>query len=113
MVAAGVGWNDTSRGFNFKDQGPDAVKMLLDAGADINAANRSGYTALHGAAYRGANEIVQILVDKGAKMDVKSKEGRMPVNMAEGMHIAPGGWVEHQDTAALLRQLMERRTASR
>ena len=54
----------------------------------------------------GANEVVKFLVDHGAKMDVKNKEGRMPVNMAEGMHIGPGGWVEHDDTVALFHKLM-------
>ena len=39
-------------------------------------------------------------------MDVKTQEGRIPVNMAEGMHIGPGGWVEHDDTVALMRKLM-------
>jgi hypothetical protein len=50
--------------------------------------------------------VVQFLVDHGAKMDVKNKEGRMPVNMAEGMHIGPGGWVEHDDTVTLFHKLM-------
>jgi len=53
----------------------------------VNAVNDEGYTALHGASFRDANEVIQFLVDHGAKMDVKNKEGRMPVNMAEGMHI--------------------------
>ena len=30
----------------------------------------------------------------------------MPINMAEGMHIGPGGWVEHEDIVALFRRLM-------
>ena len=68
-------------------------------GGDVNAANDVGYTALHGAAFRGTNEVVKLLVEKGARMDVKNQEGRLPVNMAEGMHIrAWHGWVEHDDT---------------
>jgi ankyrin repeat protein len=105
MVAAGVGWSD-GQSHGSQSDAPEALKLCLEWGNDVNAKNDVGYTALHGAAFRGANEVVKLLVDKGAKMDVKNQEGRLPVNMAEGMHIGPGGWVEHEDTAALLRKLM-------
>jgi ankyrin repeat protein len=105
MVAAGVGWSD-GQSHGSQSDAPEALKLCLELGGDVNAANEVGYTALHGAAFRGANEVVKLLVEKGAKMDVKNQEGRLPVNMAEGMHIGPGGWVEHEDTAALLRKLM-------
>jgi ankyrin repeat protein len=105
MVAAGVGWSD-GQSHGSPSNAPEALKLCLEWGGDVNAANDVGYTALHGAAFRGANEVVTLLVEKGAKMDVKNQEGRLPVNMAEGMHIGPGGWVEHEDTAALLRKLM-------
>jgi hypothetical protein len=105
MVAAGVGWSD-GQSHGSQSDAPEALQLCLEWGGDVNAANDVGYTALHGAAFRGANEVVKLLVEKGAKMDVKNQEGRLPVNMAEGMHIGPGGWVEHEDTAALLRKLM-------
>jgi uncharacterized protein len=105
MVAAGVGWSD-GQSHGSQSDAPEALRLCLEWGGDVNAANEVGYTALHGAAFRGANEVVKLLVEKGAKMDVKNQEGRLPVNMAEGMHIGPGGWVEHEDTAALLRKLM-------
>ena len=50
--------------------------------------------------------MIQFLVDHGAKRVLKNKGGRMPVNMAEGIHIGPGGWVEHDDTVALFHKLM-------
>src|SRR5580658_1171410 len=105
MVAAGVGWSD-GQSHGSQSEAPEALQLCLEWGGDVNAANDVGYTALHGAAFRGANEVVKLLVEKGAKMDAKSQEGRLPVNMAEGMHIGPGGWVEHEDTAALLHKLM-------
>ena len=105
MVAAGVGWSD-GQSHGSQSDAPEALKLCLQWGGDVNAANDVGYTALHGAAFRGANEVVKLLVEKGARMDAKNQEGRLPVNMAEGMHIGPGGWVEHEDTAALLRKLM-------
>jgi uncharacterized protein len=105
MVAAGVGWSD-GQSHGSQADAPEALKLCLEWGGDVNAVNDEGYSALHGASFRGANEVVQFLVDHGAKMDVKNKEGRMPVNMAEGMHIGPGGWVEHDDTVALFHKLM-------
>jgi len=105
MVAAGVGWSD-GQSHGSQTDAPEALKLCLEWGGDVNAVNAEGYTALHGASFRGANEVIQFLVDHGAKMDVKNKEGRLPVNMAEGMHIGPGGWVEHDDTVALFHKLM-------
>ena len=105
MVAAGVGWSD-GQSHGSPAEAPEALRLCIDWGLDVNAKNEVGYTALHGAAFRGANDVVKFLVDHGARMDVKNQEGRLPVNMAEGMHIGPGGWVEHEDTAALLHKLM-------
>jgi ankyrin repeat protein len=105
MVAAGVGWSD-GQSHGSQADAPEALKLCLQWGGDVNAVNDAGYTALHGASFRGANDVVQFLVDHGAKMDVKNKEGKSPVNMAEGMHIGPGGWVEHDDTVTLFHKLM-------
>jgi hypothetical protein len=105
MVAAGVGWPD-GQSHGSQSDAPEALKLCLEWGGDVNAVNDEGYTALHGASFRGANEVVKFLVDHDARMDVKNKEGRMPVNMAGGMHIGPGGWVEHDDTVALFHKLM-------
>jgi ankyrin repeat protein len=84
MVAAGIGWAG-----NFSQNAPDswmeAVQYCLELGADINAVeNRKGYTALHGAASRGDDEMVQYLVDRGARVDVLSKDGNSPADMAFG-----------------------------
>jgi uncharacterized protein len=105
MVAAGVGWSD-GQSHGAQAEAPEALRLCIEWGLDVNAKNDVGYTALHGAAFRGANDVVKFLVEHGARMDVKNQEGRLPVNMAEGMHIGPGGWVEHEDTAALLHKLM-------
>jgi hypothetical protein len=65
-------------------------------------------TALHGAAQRGANSIVKLLVERGARLDVKTKEGWTPFNVADGIQI--GGTLKNSpDTAALLRTLMTER----
>jgi ankyrin repeat protein len=105
MVAAGVGWSD-GQSHGSQADAPEAIQICLDHGADVNAVNDDGSTALHGASFRGAANVVELLVAKGARMDIKNKDGRMPINMAEGMHIGPGGWVEHEDIVALFRKLM-------
>jgi ankyrin repeat protein len=61
-----------------------AVKILLDAGADINAVNEADFTALHGAAFRGLNEVVQYLVERGANINARDFKGRTAYRMAEG-----------------------------
>jgi uncharacterized protein len=60
----------------------EVVKMILDAGADINAVNDQENTAVHLAAQRGSDKVVQYLVSRGAKLDLKNKQGKTPVEVA-------------------------------
>ena len=57
---------------------------MLARGADVNAANDLGETALHGAAQRGADKVVQFLADHGATLDAKNRRGRTPLDEAIG-----------------------------
>ena len=88
MAAAGVNWVFDQT----YDEGPkallEAVQLLSGLGMDVNAVNSMGLTALHGAANRGSDDIIRFLVDKGAKLDVKDKEGRTPLTWAEGVFLA-------------------------
>ena len=61
-----------------------AVRILLEAGADIDAVNEADFTALHGAAFRGLNEVVEYLVANGADIDARDFRGRTAYRMAEG-----------------------------
>jgi len=90
MAAAGVGWGggvdrrgrDTSGNevvANDADHALNAATLALDLGADANAANDAGDTAVHGAAAKGYDAIVQLLADKGARLDQKNKRGRTPL----------------------------------
>ena len=47
-----------------------------------------GVTAVMGAANRGSDDIIEFLVSKGARLDVKDKEGRTPLTWAEGVFLA-------------------------
>jgi ankyrin repeat protein len=101
MVAAGVGW-----GANFSVNAPDswlpAVRQCLELGLDVNQVDNRGYTALHGAAYIGNNDLIKVLVETGAKVDVKAKTGDSVADMANG----PNRFATpHPETVALLKKL--------
>ena len=61
-----------------------AVRALVEAGADVNAINEADFTALHGAAFRGINEVIEYLVTQGADIDARDFRGRTAYRMAEG-----------------------------
>jgi ankyrin repeat protein len=88
MVAAGLGRATFQPGLQRGMRSPgaeEAVKLLLDApGADVNAINEADFTALHGAAFRGLNEVIQILVERGANINARDFRGRTPYRLAEG-----------------------------
>ncbi len=101
MAAAGIGW-----AANWSVNAPlplvDAVKYCIELGIDINAADNRGYTALHGAAYLGNNDMVSDLLSKGAKVDAKSKAGDTVADMANG----PTRFGQpHLETVALLEKM--------
>ena len=82
----------------------EAVKLLLQAGADVNAVNEADFTALHGATFRGLNEVIEDLVAHGADIDARDFRGRTAFRMAEGakQSFQFQSWPE---TAELLNQL--------
>ena len=83
-----------------------AVAYCLALGLDVNAKDKNDLTALHGAAWRGDNEMVKFLVEKGAKLDVKSKKGWYVTDMANGVPAAGGNvQLEYPGTVALLIKL--------
>jgi len=68
-----------------------AVRLLLDRGADVNAAGANGSTLLHQSVNRGA-AFVRLLVEHGARLDVKDASGRTPLDIALGVPAAaPAG----------------------
>jgi ankyrin repeat protein len=88
MVAAGLGRATFQPGLQRgrRSQGAeDAVRILLEApGASINAVNEADFTALHGAAFRGLDEVIQLLVEHGANINARDFRGRTPYRLAEG-----------------------------
>ena len=119
MAAAGAGFMQ-GESPGTEAEALEATLLALELGNDVNATadfdegeeradlRFSGTTALHGAAQRGANSIVQLLIDRGARLDVKTRERWTPFNVADGIQIG-GTFKNFPETAELLRGLMTER----
>ena len=110
MLAAGLGRGTGAFNKDYATEAEllEAVKILVAAGADVNATNDTDETPLHYGA-QASDDIVRFLADKGAKLDAKDKQGRTPVEMAlgVGLHGHAGGPPNvREGTANLLRQLI-------
>ena len=112
MAAAGVNWVF----FQTFDEGPEklleVVRFCVELGQDVNAANSMGLTPIMGAANRGSDDIIQFLLEKGAKLDVKDKEGRTPMNWAEGVFLATNPAKPKPSSMDLIKKLMASSTSS-
>jgi ankyrin repeat protein len=60
----------------------ETAKYLVAHGADVNAVGQFGWTALHSASYQGLNDVIEFLVSKGAKMEVKDELGQTPLSIS-------------------------------
>ena len=107
MAAAGINWVMDQ---TYDEGAPallEAVKLCYDLGMNVNDTNSMGLTAIDGAANRGSDEIIKFLVEKGAKLDVKDKEGRTPLNWAEGVFLATHPAEAKPSSIALIQKLVE------
>ena len=119
MAAAGVNWVvgqtypalATLAGSASPSTWLQAVQLCLELGGDVNAVNAMGLSAIHGAANRGSDDIIELLARRGAKLDLKDKEGRTPLTWAEGVFLATNSPVAKPSTIALIRRLLGESTA--
>ncbi len=107
MAAAGVGTLAPGEEAGTEDEALEAVKLALELGGDVNAVGDNGETAMHGAAYKSVPRVVQLLADKGARIEVwnrEDKHGSTPSSIAEGHR--PGNFKPAPETLAALHRVM-------
>ena len=119
-VAAGIGWVEGIT-YEWSPKSTfEAVKMLIDLGLDVNLQADTGRTAMHGAAHKGRSDVVQILFDHGARVEVRdygntdNRGGKLavhtwqPVDYADGLvRVGVQSAIGHPETGELLRKLMK------
>ena len=123
-AAAGIGWVEGVTYERSREENVEAVRMLLDLGLDPNHANGEGRTPLMGAALKGRNPVIQLLVDRGARLDVRDRGSRdterigsvaagytwQALDYAEGLvRVGVQGAIAYPETAAFIRRLMMER----
>jgi ankyrin repeat protein len=123
-ASAGIGWVEGVTYERSAKENFEAIRMLLDLGIDPSYANNEGRTALMGAAMKGRSDVVQLLVDRGAKLDARDKGNRdtdkvssaaaghtwQAIDYAEGLvRVGVQSAVVRPETAALIRKLMAER----
>jgi len=126
-AAAGIGWVEGVTYERSAKENFEAIKMLLDLGLDPNGANRDGRTPLMGAAMKGRADVIQLLVDHGAKIDQRDHGSRdtdkvgsllaghtwQAIDYADGLvRTGVQSAVARTEAAALLRKLMAERGMS-
>jgi uncharacterized protein len=112
MLAAGVEIGQLGATGGTNEDALIAVRYAIDVGLDVNATNDLSQTALHGAAgERGSNELVELLVAHGARLDAKDSSGCTPIRLAQGDRHACGlsARSPRPATFALLHRIMTER----
>jgi ankyrin repeat protein len=107
MVAAGLATRSPGEDAGTESEVLEAVELLLDLGADINAVDANGETAMHGAAYKNLPKVVKLLAAKGAKIDVWNKPDKFewtPLAIAVGYRF--GNFKPSPETEAAIREEM-------
>src|SRR6185436_5553393 len=120
-AAAGIGWVEGVTYEHSVSENVEAVRLLLELGLDPNAANQDGRTPLMGAALKGRNQVIQLLVDHGARLDQRDRGSRdtdktgsqlaghtwQPLDYADGLvRTGVQSAVNRPETAALIRKMM-------
>jgi ankyrin repeat protein len=108
LAASGVGaLTDGDEAAGTEDEAVEAVRLLLDLGADVNAVDANGETAMHGAAYQSRAKLVELLAERGADIGIwnrKNSSGWTPLMIAQGHR--PGNFRPAPDTIAAVERVM-------
>jgi ankyrin repeat protein len=110
MFASGLGRTslfDVDRPWS-EDKAIEVVRMCLEHGAEMDAFNDLGQTPVHGAAGLGASSIIAFLAERGARLTIRDKEGRTPLDLALAGSKGEDGLTHvNEKTVALLRRLTD------
>ena len=112
LAAAGVGTHAPGEDAGNEKEAIEAVKITLMSGDDINAIDKNGETAMHGAAYKHFPNVVRFLSERGAKPEIwnsKNKYGWAPLTIAEGVQRGNNLRVS-APTAAAIREVLEKQS---
>ena len=109
MVACGIGVgsaaaNETA---GTEPEVIEAAQLLLKLGADVNAVDANGESAMHGAAYKNLPQVVQFLADHGAKIEIWNRKNKYrldPLGIAAGHR--PGNFKPSDETFNALHKVM-------
>ncbi len=107
MAAAGIGTLAPTEEAGTEPEALAAVEYLISLGNDVNTVDQNGESAIHGAAYKSLPKMIQLLADKGAKIDVwnrKNKYGWTPLLIAEGFR--PGNFKPSAETIDAIHRVM-------
>ncbi len=104
MLAAGLG-RYMAETLVTEARSLEAVALALDLGADVNAVNDTGNTALHGAAYIKSDALVHLLVSHGAALSGVNARGQTPLMVAELSRAGSATTTTRTSTGDLLREL--------
>ena len=96
----------------YREDKPETVKLLLDAGADMHNANKEGITALHIASEEGFMESLRILLQYGANITKKNKSGLTPVQYANSREIRKTLREAKDDKMLLLKRFLTKNGSS-
>jgi ankyrin repeat protein len=107
MAAAGLATRSPGEDAGTESEVLEAVQVALDLGADVNAVDNNGETAMHAAAYKNLPKVVKFLAAKGARIDIWNREdkfGWTPLAIAVGYRF--GNFKPSPDTEAAVREVM-------
>jgi len=65
----------------------NACKKLINAGANINTQENSGWTALHYAALENNIDIVKLLLNNNANKNIQNNSGKIPLHLTTNPYI--------------------------